>query len=86
MNRVANKMMAAGNNAAAWVYRRTKGRIVGSVKGLPVLWLIVSGRKTGKPPTVPCAFFEHGNGYLVAASAGGAKADPQSASCSRSSC
>jgi deazaflavin-dependent oxidoreductase (nitroreductase family) len=77
MNRVANKMMAAGNSAAAWLYRRTKGRIGGTAKGLPVLLLTVPGRKTGIPHTVPVSFFEHGNGYLSAASAGGGKADPQ---------
>lgn len=77
MGLMARKMMGAGNKAAAWVYRRTRGRIGGSAKGLPVLLLNVSGRKTGKPRTVPVAFFEHGDGYLVAASAGGGKADPQ---------
>lgn len=77
MNLVARKAMAAGNNAAAWVYRRSRGRIGGSAKGVPVLLLTVSGRKTGKPRTVPVAFFEHGTGYLVAASAGGGKANPQ---------
>lgn len=77
MNLLAGKMMAAGNKAAAWLYRRTRGRIGGSAKGLPVMLLTVPGRKTGKPHTVPVAFFEHGNGYLVAASAGGGKANPQ---------
>lgn len=53
MGLMARKMMGAGNKAAAWVYRRTRGRIGGSAKGLPVLLLNVSGRKTGKPRTVP---------------------------------
>lgn len=75
--KVVNKGMAAGNKAAAWVYRRTGGRIGGSAKGVPVLLLTVSGRKTGVPRSVPVAFFEHRGGYLVAASAGGGKADPQ---------
>jgi deazaflavin-dependent oxidoreductase (nitroreductase family) len=77
MTSVANKMMAAGNRSAAWVYRRTKGRIGGSANGVPVLLITVPGRKTGVPRSVPVAFFEHGHGYLVAASAGGGKADPQ---------
>jgi deazaflavin-dependent oxidoreductase (nitroreductase family) len=77
MSQVANKVMAAGNRAADWVYRRTKGRVGGSAKGVPVLLLTVPGRKSGKPRTVPLAYFEHGNGYVVTASAGGAKADPQ---------
>lgn len=77
MNLVARKVMAAGNRAAAWVYRRTGGRVGGSAKGLPVLLLTASGRKTGKPRTVSVTYFEHGSGYLVAASAGGGKANPQ---------
>jgi deazaflavin-dependent oxidoreductase (nitroreductase family) len=77
MASVTNKVFAAGNRAAAWVYRRTKGRVGGSAKGVPVLVLTVPGRKTGVPRSVPVAFFEHGDGYLVAASAGGGKADPQ---------
>jgi deazaflavin-dependent oxidoreductase (nitroreductase family) len=77
MASAVDKVFAVGNRAAAWVYRRTKGRIGGSAKGLPVLLLTVLGRKTGKPRTVPVTFFEHGDGYLVAASAGGGKADPQ---------
>lgn len=74
---MANKIMAAVNRLAAWVYRRTKGRVGGSAKGVPVLLITVPGRKTGVPRSVPVAFFEHGDGYLVAGSAGGGKADPQ---------
>ncbi|HEX2154299.1 MAG TPA: nitroreductase/quinone reductase family protein [Acidimicrobiia bacterium] len=74
---MTHRMLAAGNNAAAWVYRRTRGRIGGSAKGVPVLLLTVAGRKTQIPRTVPVAYFKHGDGYLVAASAGGAKAEPQ---------
>jgi deazaflavin-dependent oxidoreductase (nitroreductase family) len=77
MNRVVRTAMAAGNSAATWVYRRTRGRVGGSAKGLPVLLLTVSGRKTGKPRTVPVTYFDHANGYLVAASAGGGKSNPQ---------
>jgi deazaflavin-dependent oxidoreductase (nitroreductase family) len=77
MNSIGKKVMAAGNRALSWVYRRTSGRVGGSVKGLPVLLLTVPGRKTGKPRSVPVAYFEHDDGYLVAASAGGAPANPQ---------
>ena len=77
MNPVVKRAMAAGNNAAVWVYRRTNGRIGGTAKGLPVLLLTVPGRMTGRLRTVPVSFFEHDNGYVVAASAGGGKANPQ---------
>lgn len=77
MQPLVKKLMAAGNTAASWVYRRTSGRIGGSAKGLPVLLLTVPGRKTGIPRTVPVAYFEQDDTYLVTASAGGLKADPQ---------
>lgn len=77
MNAVAKRAMATGNNVASWLYRRTNGRLGGSVRGLPVLLLTVPGRRTGRPRSVPVAYFEHENGYLVAATAGGAKTNPQ---------
>jgi deazaflavin-dependent oxidoreductase (nitroreductase family) len=77
MNPIGKKVMAAGNGALSWLYRRTNGRFIGSVKGLPVLLLTVPGRKTGKPRSVPVAYFEHDGGYVLAASAGGAKSNPQ---------
>jgi len=77
MNSLAKKVMGAGNRAASWVYRRSNGRIGGTARGIPVLLLTVPGRKTGKPRSIPVAFFEHGDGYLVAATAGGSKNSPQ---------
>ncbi|HLF61902.1 MAG TPA: nitroreductase family deazaflavin-dependent oxidoreductase [Acidimicrobiia bacterium] len=77
MNAVAKKMMAAGNRATSWLYLRTNGRIGGTARGNPVLLLTVPGRKTGKLRSVSVTFFEHDNGYLVAATAGGSKANPQ---------
>lgn len=77
MQPLVKKLIAAGNTAASWVYRRTRGRIGGSAKGLPVLLLTVPGRKTGIPRTVPVAYFEQNSSYLVTASAGGSKAAPQ---------
>ena len=77
MNPVARKVMATGNKTASWLYARSNGKIGGSARGVPVLLLTVPGRKTGKPHTVPVAYFDHEGEYLVAASAGGAKANPQ---------
>lgn len=65
--RLANKLAVA-------LYRRGVGR---TAKHRPVLLLTVAGRRTGDPHTVPVAYFEHDGGYLVAASAGGAKREPQ---------
>ncbi|MEX1124485.1 MAG: nitroreductase/quinone reductase family protein [Acidimicrobiia bacterium] len=77
MNPVAKKAMATGNKVASWMYLRSDGRMGGSARGVPVLVLTVPGRKTGKPRSVPVAFFKHNNGYLIAATAGGSKTNPQ---------
>lgn len=75
--RVARGLLRAADAAAVAVYRRTDGRIGGTAKGLPTLLLTVPGRRTGTPRTVVVAYFPHDGGYLVAASSGGAKREPQ---------
>jgi deazaflavin-dependent oxidoreductase (nitroreductase family) len=52
-----------------WLYRRSGGRI-GSMKGT-ILLLTTTGRKSGREWTVPLMGLAHGDGFLVAASAGG---------------
>lgn len=74
---IAQRAMAAGNRLASSLYRRTSGKIGGRARGAPVLILTVPGRKSGLPKSVPVAYFEHEGGYLVAATAGGSKTDPQ---------
>ncbi len=44
---------------------------------MPVLILTVPGRKTGEPRSVPVAYFDYDDGYLVAATAGGSPRDPE---------
>jgi deazaflavin-dependent oxidoreductase (nitroreductase family) len=56
------------------LYRRSNGRLA-SMKGT-VLLLTTTGRKTGRPWTVPLMGLDHGDGYLVAASAGGDPTHP----------
>lgn len=78
MNATGKTLFRLANAAAVGLYRRTNGRVGGHAKGrLPVLLLTVPGRRSGVPRTVPITFFEHDGGYLVVASAGGAKAEPQ---------
>ena len=52
-----------------WLYSRSGGRL-GSMRG-SILLLTTNGRKTGREWTVPLMGLDHGDGYLVAASAGG---------------
>ena len=77
MNPILKTLMATGNKVASRLYVRSNGRIGGSARGVPVLVLTVPGRKTGKPRSVPVAYFDHDGGYLVAATAGGSKTDPE---------
>ncbi|MGK3206255.1 nitroreductase/quinone reductase family protein [Amycolatopsis sp. MEPSY49] len=67
-------LLRLANKLAVALYRRGLGR---TAKHVPVLLLTVAGRRTGRPHTVPVAYFDHDGGYLVAASAGGAKREPQ---------
>jgi len=59
------------------VYRASGGRLGGRLgKGVPVLLLTTTGRKTGKRRTTPLLYVEEGDGYVVVASVGGAPSHP----------
>jgi deazaflavin-dependent oxidoreductase (nitroreductase family) len=59
------------------VYRASSGRVMGKVRGVPVLLLTVAGRKTGVKHTTPVAYLEDDGRFVVTGSAGGAPNDPQ---------
>lgn len=77
MNPIQKTLMATANKVASRLYVGSKGRLGGSARGVPVLVLTVPGRKTGKPRSVPVAYFDHDSGFLVAATAGGSKSHPE---------
>jgi len=54
-----------------WLYRRTGGRIGGTMQGLPVLLLTTTGRKTGRQRVTPLGYLEHDGAYVVIASNAG---------------
>ena len=58
------------------LYRASRGRVAGRVGSLDVLLLTTTGRKTGKPRTVPLLYAEAGSGFAVIGSKGGAVHDP----------
>jgi deazaflavin-dependent oxidoreductase (nitroreductase family) len=58
------------------VYRVTRGRVLGSVAGMPVLLLTTTGRRSGKAHTTPLTFFRDGTDLVVIASNGGADRPP----------
>jgi deazaflavin-dependent oxidoreductase (nitroreductase family) len=61
---------------AVGLYRRSGGRIGGSVSGTSVLLLTTTGRRSGKEITRPVGYFELDGMRYVVASNSGAPADP----------
>jgi F420H(2)-dependent quinone reductase len=57
-------------------YRITGGRLGGKLGGLPVLLLTTTGRKSGRPRTVPLTYFEDGEAIVVVGSKGGSPRHP----------
>lgn len=53
------------------MYRWSGGRMGGSVRGVPVLLLTTTGRKTGRRRTVPLVYDEREDRFIVASSNAG---------------
>jgi len=58
------------------LYRASRGRLLGSVAGMPVLLLTTTGRRSRKPRTTPLTFFRDGEDLVVIGSNGGADRAP----------
>lgn len=58
------------------LYRLTGGRIGGTIRGLPVLLLTTTGRKTGRSRTTPLIYFPHDGAYVIVGSNAGYESDP----------
>jgi deazaflavin-dependent oxidoreductase (nitroreductase family) len=77
MNPIAKAAFKTATKVNVALYRATKGKFGGGIKGMPVLLLTVPGRKTGKPHTNPVVFLKSGDSWVVTGSAGGMPAEPQ---------
>ena len=66
-----------GNRVTNGLYRTSKGRIMGKVRGLRVMLLTVPGRKSGLPRTTAVSYIRDGDSYVVTGSGGGRQAEPQ---------
>ena len=62
--------------AMVWVYRRSGGRIGGSMRGAPVLLVTTTGRVSGQPWTTPVLYQPDGDGWVVIASNAGSPKHP----------
>jgi F420H(2)-dependent quinone reductase len=72
-----SRLKRAGNAVSNSLYRVSNGRIMGTIKGLPVLLLTVPGRSSGVPRTTPVSYITEGDDYVVTGSGGGSVAEPQ---------
>lgn len=61
---------------AVWLYRRSGGKIGGRMFGAPLLLLTTTGRKSGRPWTVPLMYQTDGDGWVIIASNGGSPNHP----------
>jgi F420H(2)-dependent quinone reductase len=66
--RALMKSISVTHNAA---YRMSGGRIGGRIKGLPVLLLVTTGRRSGKARTIPLLYIREGETMVVVGSNGG---------------
>ena len=58
------------------LYRASGGKVGGTMKGAPILLLTTSGRKSGKPRTMPLLYLEEDGRLVVVASSGGSPGHP----------
>lgn len=75
VGRVAVQWMTGANTA---VYRLSHGRVGGNVpSGAPICLLTTTGRRTGRPRTVPLLYLPYRDGeFAVVASRGGMSTPP----------
>ncbi len=77
MGRVLNTALRWGNRTVAGLYRRSGGRLMGSVQKTPVLVLTVAGRTSGQQRSTPVGYFPHDGGWLVVGSFNGGPVEPE---------
>lgn len=77
LSQVRKLAMRALGAANVWIYRRSRGKIMGRFPGgAPVCLLTTRGRKSGNPRTVPLLYLQDGADWVVVASQGGAPQHP----------
>ncbi len=74
---VPKTLVRAGRAMSNGLYRVSGGRLMGKVRGMPVLLITVAGRKTGDKHTNPVLYLEDDGKYVVTGSAGGSAKEPQ---------
>ena len=59
-----------------WVYQRTNGKVLSRMRGKPTLLLTTTGRRSGRPHTIPLPYLPDGDTMIVIGSASGAERHP----------
>jgi deazaflavin-dependent oxidoreductase (nitroreductase family) len=73
---MSTKLGKVMQDTNTWLYRRTGGKVGGTMQGAPILLLTTRGRKTGKPRTTPLIYLEDDQQLAIVASKGGWPSDP----------
>jgi deazaflavin-dependent oxidoreductase (nitroreductase family) len=74
---VPKPLVRAGRAMSNGLYRVSGGRLMGKVRGIPVLLITVAGRKTGDKHTNPVLYLEDDGKYVVTGSSAGSTQEPQ---------
>lgn len=72
-SKLINKGIVIAN---VWIYRKTKGRVLGKFGGIDALLLTTQGRKTGKSRTNPVGYIYDRGRLVVVAAYGGEAVHP----------
>jgi F420H(2)-dependent quinone reductase len=59
-----------------WLYRLSGGRVMGTMRGAPILLLTTTGRKSGRRRTVPLLYLKDEGTFVIVASFAGAPKHP----------
>jgi F420H(2)-dependent quinone reductase len=74
---VPKPLVRAGRALRNGLYRASGGRLMGKMRGMPVLLITVPGRKTGEPHTTPVLYFDDDGKFVVTGSGAGSAREPQ---------
>jgi F420H(2)-dependent quinone reductase len=77
MAKVFRTLGRAANALNSSLYRASGGRLMGKLRGMPVLLITVAGRKTGTMHTNPVMYLDDDGRYVVTGSGGGSATEPQ---------
>lgn len=60
----------------SFIYKLTRGRLMGRLRGRPVMLVTMTGARSGKARTIPLMYVPYKNGVIIVASQGGSPKSP----------